>query len=1011
MAIKDLDLASVKIKTQPTNYGVNQISVGVVGSNGNSTITTTSYSKLIVARGLSGYPETPVTTGISQAQQAVVLPGFGYGPKTSVLTVTNASSMRHGSWVYVKWNKPGTGSGSSYGQVFEVLSSTSVVVDFGSGFMLNTTFSSGQAELTAVPNGSIVKIWEEEPLFNVPSSTTVLGVTAPYHVFETGYYPNADMSGKYVTVLGSSSVASTTSSPGKGATGNPSYQGQEIYYSAYVYDINRSSYATGAVYSNVDNTITYTAYNNFTAGQTAIITGFTPDGFNFPSGVVISSATPTSFVVSTTVNPGAWLVGGYAVVNVGWKALPRTSQVSTKDYGWYRDITRNKSKYGKLIYDSKRSTTQWILDNLPPLYKTNAKGNFNTDLQNFLSLFAFYYDTYRTAADVVFSRSSVKQIDTTLLTLFLDELGIDLATLDNDPYLGRKILSNIIRAYKTKGSLEGIQLASELFTGYTAAIATTETNLIPDSNSASFIEGPNIPSFWSGAVATTTMTIRRVGSPWRNTSRTSQNDNGVMLASAHSTQPIFITSAPRYAVVRSQTASGSTNILVNANYGAVRPGDYIINFTATNPYVPTGAYVKRVIYGRDVNGFYPATSANVVTTVVSNVKTSGGVLATNTILLLSQAGPDKAAAVSKLPPVSALTTYAYSFYVNGWGATGLPDVRPVITWYKATGDPVSTNLSVTTATSSGGVTTYTTAFTSNRFLPGQYVSVTGMLPINYNISGLVSSSTSTQFQIVATVSVTATQGGTATGPWNSLGALALVVTGSTWRQVTMTAVAPTGSSFAAPGLISDASLNQNSNIQFDAFQFEQGSIVSSFVTPTTASVTLTAVNAVKPLDPTDVTKALYNLKDYRVSSFIPQATAVSTTYSVVAIKDTSRDELDNITNDQMAMPDYLNRSIYVMSPDFRWFTTATMVLSTSTSNIVVGQTFSLMMLQNPSTTFLDTVNNISHGMIIGVISPTEYRFVRRDTADYGISNTSGVSISNNLYMNNPNPLSITTTSV
>ena len=262
-------------------------------------------------------------------------------------------------------------------------------------------------------------------------------------------------------------------------------------------------------------------------------------------------------------------------------------------------------------------------------------------------------------------------------------------------------------------------------------------------------------------------------------------------------------------------------------------------------------------------------------------------------------------------PVSASSTYAYSFYANAWGNT-VPSVQAIINWYDKNGDAVG-------STSAGS----------------------------------------------------------------------LVAINNTWTRVTVTAVSPSTAAYAAPGISSSTgTLTAGQKIQFDAFQFESGSSVTTFTMPSRTSITLTAVNAVRAT----LSKAVKLLKDFRVSSFIPSGTAVSTTYTVTAIENQS-----GIT-ENVPFPDY-------KYGNFQNYPTATMVLSAD-ADLSVGQTFSLTMVAG--TTAANLV--ISSGIIIGVISKRKYRIARRDTYLTAITETTS-ALTNNLYINNPNPMVIATAAV
>ena len=261
---------------------------------------------------------------------------------------------------------------------------------------------------------------------DLPSNTYSLGATAPYHFFDSGYSVTSTTSPyfKNFSATNPTAIVSSTTPQGKNKSGRPEYQGKEAYYSAYVYDSLTAGNITGATFNGGTSKITYTANNSFSVGDNVVISGNSPSAFNYNAGATVTDVTPTTFSVSYPIgSPGTWLSGGSAVANNGWKLLASTSQVFTKDYGWYKDPTKTAAAYGKLVYDPKKSTIEWMLDHLPDLYKANSTGAYNQELKDFLSLFAFHYDTYRTASDLVYGSS--KYVDNKILPLLLNELGFN----------------------------------------------------------------------------------------------------------------------------------------------------------------------------------------------------------------------------------------------------------------------------------------------------------------------------------------------------------------------------------------------------------------------------------------------------------------------------------------------------------------------------------------------------------------------------------------------------------
>jgi hypothetical protein len=582
MALSDLDLANIVVKSRPTNYGVNQINVGVANSTGSSTIRTYDYTYMFVTRGTNGNAyEDHLNITVATGASGVI-----------TYTTSAAHNLTVGQTVFVQNVNSGFLSVLNvYGgtAVTSTPSSTQFIVTSPDPASSNGVSGTG-GDAMCFRNGDVIWISPFAVAYGVPTPTDSLGVNASYHIFDTG------------------STTATSTNPGYGVTGTSTTQGLEAYYSLFVID---------------------------------------------------------------------------SVGSTSSRKIRDFSQVFTKDYGWYRSTDRD-SNYGKLLYDKNRSTTQWMLNNLPDIYKTNSRNAYNTDLEKFISLFAFHYDTYRTAADLVFSRTSSKQIDKKLLDLFLRELGFNPARLNNDVFLNRKLLRNIIRLYQNKGSTFGIGLATELFTGYNAAVATSETNLIPDLNAASSIEGPRVSPYWrvSPTISSTpAVTLSRVGRHFVGTSasnlQTAYSDNGALQVKTTATQTVEVQSSIRYVVTSADVSAGATVIPVI--YSSARPNDYVINDpTNGTPFVPIGAYVSAI----------PSNNSNI--TLSSPV--SGGTILAGTTLYVSGAGPDIVSAASKMVPVTALSTYSYSFYANAGGFT-MTNVTAVIYWHKLDGSYTSADAS------------------------------------------------------------------------------------------------------------------------------------------------------------------------------------------------------------------------------------------------------------------------------------------------------------------------------
>ena len=798
--LSDVDLARILIKTRPSNYGVNQIAIGVADSAGNSSINTdATYSYMFLTRGMNGH---------SIQDNRVITVATGVAGVITYTTAT-AHNLSAGQKVFINGTAADINFGFTSGAVVSSVPSSTT-------FSVNSSAANGLSTV----NGRVLCFRNGDLIWIGASSTSlsnVLGVNAVYNVFDTG-----------------SSTASS-SNPGKGVTGTNAsrFQGREAYYSLYVID---------------------------TTSSTA-------------------------------------------------RKIRDFSQIFTRDYGWYRSTDKN-STYGIWKYDKNRSTAQWMLNHLPDFYKYNSSNTYNTDLESFISLFAFHLDIYRTAADLVYSRSSSSQIDKTLLSLFLKELGFNPKNLDSDIYLSKKMLPNIIRAYKNRGSVYGLALIYELLTGYDSSVSVGDTNMIPDLNAASAIEGPLASNFWSltptvvanRSTATTTAALSRVPSPYYSLSYTSYVDNGILRAQiTNTTSSTGITSTPRGMVPAANIPAGSTTFTVN--HTTARVGDYVIS-DPSFPYIPVGASITKIVSPAN------PVAVGAVSTVTINTATVGGSIPGpgQAFLTTSAAGPDAIAAASKMIPVTPGQPYTFSFYVNPFGNTIVP--------------------------------------------------VTARIDF-YTIDGLIN---------------TGSVAGTPVTPSSS----------NSWTRVTVSGTAtssPIAAFYAAPGIsVANTTVVATNNCHFDALQFEKGLTATPYFDPGYTQVTMTAPTAVRRLLTSVLDRAKYVAKDWRVSSFIPETASgyVDTATSI----DPPPTGPYSIAMPSLADPTTTTTQAVGM-----------ITLAGPSYTIYPGQTFNVMMVGNTSS----LTYNVTHGMIIGALSPTQYIFVRRDGGPTITSTTS--SLNGNMRIN------------
>jgi hypothetical protein len=133
-----------------------------------------------------------------------------------------------------------------------------------------------------------------------------------------------------------------------------------------------------------------------------------------------------------------------------------------------------------------KGTIDVIINHLPSFYTRTYNNTLNSDLYDFLSLFAFHLDTYIAANTSVFDMNNVDEVDEKLMRLMLKQFGASLDDVSGVSQ-GRVLLANVIRNYKYSGTNLGIKDFVESYTGYGANIITGK-NILPDYNSSSFAE-------------------------------------------------------------------------------------------------------------------------------------------------------------------------------------------------------------------------------------------------------------------------------------------------------------------------------------------------------------------------------------------------------------------------------------------------------------------------------------------------------------------------------------------
>jgi hypothetical protein len=197
---------------------------------------------------------------------------------------------------------------------------------------------------------------------------------------------------------------------------------------------------------------------------------------------------------ATTVNPGYGVTGTDLNVNKYYYSL-FIYYVKTPSASTIAAVTPNTSVYWKKVGEvsssvvrksSVRDTKSVLLDHLPVMYKVDDKGAYNSDLDAFLSLFAFHIDTYLAKLSDVYNMTNVNTADEVLLKEFLNQFGVDSGSIPNITQ-ARALLKNIVRAYQTGGTVPGLQAYLEAYTGLLVKEKDGKNALL-DYNTSSFVE-------------------------------------------------------------------------------------------------------------------------------------------------------------------------------------------------------------------------------------------------------------------------------------------------------------------------------------------------------------------------------------------------------------------------------------------------------------------------------------------------------------------------------------------
>jgi hypothetical protein len=441
--------------SRPSNYLINHVSWSAPDDRIN-------WSELRLVRNPSGHPQN-INDGVliySALSDAVVLEVESIFGSNSVnqFTFTGGGRYAFGSTDgdYITYTAVAATGGSGNGAKFDVVRSKT---DLGS--VISVTVNSAGENYAAANTLTIPK----ESIGYSVSNTDATDITVT--ISSTA----GTQSGiKTVTVVSNPSRTSTTfsnvisactSSAGKNATFTLTWDG--TFLNAPTINNSGAGYKVGDIIRIPSSVI---------GGQIETVNLGVANTFH-----IFDDGTDTG----KTINPGYGVEGTYINAPRHYYSLFLKYTTLESTFPKWKKLSESESF---VIQD--RGTLDVIINHLPSFYTRTYNNTLNSDLSDFLSLFAFHLDTYIAANTSVFDMNNVDEVDEKLMRLMLKQFGASLDDVSGVSQ-GRVLLANVIRNYKYSGTNPGIKDFVESYTGYGANIVTGK-NILPDYNSSSFAE-------------------------------------------------------------------------------------------------------------------------------------------------------------------------------------------------------------------------------------------------------------------------------------------------------------------------------------------------------------------------------------------------------------------------------------------------------------------------------------------------------------------------------------------
>jgi len=726
-----------EVSAQPSNYLINHVAWEPPSE-------AVDWTDLRVIRNTSGYPRN-INDGVtifSEGPESVILTVSAVSGANSIGALTYAgggNAPLPASTTYAYYTNL-TASGDTKGAKFNVTRSLAdfgavidvEIISYGSGYAVGNTLTIPKANIGYVSTTATPLVTD------LVLTVTALGGTQK-GITATGFSATTYDKSKIIPNNGTftyTNVAGTSvgTSKGKGAT----------------FDISRVGNGTTA-------TTTVTLRNsgsNYKVGDKVRIAASLIGGRTTRTELGMEGSFhiyDTGANSALTANPGKGVTGSslnspkyyyslFAEYNDGatrrWKKLGETSSFAIINVG----------------------TAEAIRRHLPAIYKLNDKGQDNQDLKDFLSLFAFHIDLYRTSNKAVFELSNPKTVDEPLLKLLIKQLG---GSYENVSSLiqARTLLANLIRNYSTSGSVVGVANQLESHSGYPVSIQAG-TNYLHNYNTSSFIENTgdwyprNAAAYGTSAPFSSILTLAgpvdgslASFSNWNLTLATASSVGKTVTLSGADTSKIrsgmrvqVSSSAPTgvFAVGTVVTyVENSTTFKVNFTPGTTLSGatiqfsDNIVSgmgkittATAGSPLFSTGpkraeltatassgatslslkpniaATNDYVLHTNSneaiVAGTYVTSATSSSSTVSISNPTSTSVASAQTVILSPPPASDIPAASTAWQAVQSNKPYAFGMYFSKAGGTArTTEVR--ISWYNVKGESVGTTATGTLA--------------------------------------------------------------------------------------------------------------------------------------------------------------------------------------------------------------------------------------------------------------------------------------------------------------------------